>query len=202
MNKIYLQGIVSELEFSHEYKGEKFYSFVLSPNRLSGYTDKLPCIVPEVNLPYIYEGQTVGIRGEVRTRNVEVDGKSHLEIYVFVKETGTCGEEDTNYAELRGFIRRKPNLRYTPLGRTICDVFLKVSRVDEETEVSYTQFDYIPCIFWGRNALRVAEMEVGKEISITGRLQSREYVKQNLFGECETKTAYELSVVELKGVEE
>lgn len=195
MNKIYLQGIVSELEFSHEYKCEKFYSFILSSNRLSRYADKLHCIVPEVNLPYIYEGQTVGICGEVRTRNVEVDGKRHLEIYVFVKETGSCGEEDTNYVDLQGFICKQPNLRETPLGRTICDVFIAVNRMGDRS-------DYIHCIFWGRQALRVAEMEVGKEISITGRLQSREYVKQNLFGECETKTAYELSVVELKGVEE
>lgn len=195
MNKIYLQGIVSELEFSHEYKGEKFYSFSLSSNRLSGYADKLPCIVPEVNLPYIYEGQTVGICGEVRTRNVEVDGKWHLEIYVFVKETGSCGEDNINYVELQGFICKQPNLRETPLGRTICDVFIAVNRMGDRS-------DYIPCIFWGRQAVRAAEMEIGKEISITGRLQSREYVKQNIFGECETKTAYELSVVELKGVEE
>lgn len=195
MNKIYLQGIVSELEFSHEYKGEKFYSFILSSNRLSGCADNLPCIVPEVNLPYIYEGKTVGICGEVRTRNVEVDGKRHLEIYVFVKETGSCGEDNTNYVELQGFICKQPILRETPLGRTICDVFIAVKRMGDRS-------DYIPCIFWGRQALRVAEMEVGKEISITGRLQSREYVKHNLFGECETKTAYELSVVELKGVEE
>ena len=193
MNKIYLQGIVSELEFSHEYKGEKFYSFNLSSNRLSGYADKLPCIVPEVNLPYIYEGKTVGIRGEVRTRNVEVDGKRHLEIYVFVKETGSCGEDNTNYVELQGFICKQQILRNTPLGRTICDVFIAVKRMGDRS-------DYIPCIFWGRQALRVAEMEVGTELSITGRLQSREYVKHNLFGECETKTAYELSVVELKGV--
>lgn len=195
MNKIYLQGIVSELEFSHEYKGEKFYSFNLSSNRLSGCADKLHCIVPEVNLPYIYEGKTVGICGEVRTRNVEVDGKRHLEIYVFVKETGSCGEDNTNYVVLQGFICKQPNLRETPLGRTICDVFIAVNRMGDRS-------DYIPCIFWGRQALRVAEMEVEKEISITGRLQSREYVKHNLFGECETKTAYELSVVELKGVEE
>lgn len=195
MNKIYLQGIVSDLEFSHEYKGEKFYSFNLSSNRLSGYSDKLPCIVPEVNLPYIYEGQIVGICGEVRTRNVEADSKRHLEIYVFVKETGSCEEDNTNYAELQGFICKQTNLRNTPLGRTICDVFIAVNRPIGKS-------DYIPCIFWGRNALRVAEMEVGKEISITGRLQSREYVKQNLFGDFETHTCYELSVVELKGVEE
>lgn len=194
MNKIYLQGIVSELEFSHEYKGEKFYSFNLSSNRLSGVADVLPCIVPEVNLPYIYEGQIVGICGEVRTRNVEVEGKRHLEIYVFVKETGSCGADDENFVLLNGSICKQPILRETPLGRTICDVILAVNRPCGNS-------GYIPCIFWGRQALRVAEMEVGKEISITGRLQSREYVKQNLFGECETKTAYELSVVELKGVE-
>jgi primosomal replication protein N len=194
MNKIYLQGTVSDLKFSHEYKGEKFYSFNLSSNRLSEYADKLPCIVPEVNLPYIYEDKTVGIRGEVRTRNVEANGKRHLEIYVFVKETGSCGEDDTNHVELQGCICKKPNFRETPLGRQICDVFMAVHRQNGKS-------DYIPCIFWGRQALRVAEMEVGKEICITGRLQSREYVKQNLFGECETKTAYELSVVELKGVE-
>lgn len=194
MNKIYLQGIASHLEFSHENRGEKFYSFILTVKRRSGVEDILNCITPEINLPYIHEEKTVGICGEVRTRNVDVNGKSRLEIYVFVKETGTCGEIDTNYAELQGFICKKPNLRGTPLGRTICDVFLALNR-------PYGKSDYIPCIFWGRQAVRVAEMEVGTELNITGRLQSREYVKQNFFGECETKTAYELSVVGMRGVE-
>lgn len=194
MNKIYLQGIASELEFSHEYKGEKFYSFVLSSNRLSGVADVLPCVASEVIVRYVENGKNIGLCGEVRTRNYEENGKNHLQVYVFVRDFGECGR-DTNYVELQGFICKQPILRNTPLGRTICDVFIAVKRMGDRS-------DYIPCIFWGRNALRVAEMEVGKEISITGRLQSREYVKQNLFGECETKTAYELSVVELKGVEE
>lgn len=194
MNKIYLQGIVSELEFSHEYKGEKFYSFVLSSNRLSGVADVLPCVASEVIVRYVENGKNIGLCGEVRTRNYEENGKNHLQVYVFVRDFGECGR-DTNYVELQGFICKQPILRNTPLGRTICDVILAVNRPTEQS-------DYIPCIFWGRQALRVAEMEVGTEISITGRLQSREYVKQNLFGECETKTAYELSVVELKGVEE
>lgn len=195
MNKIYLQGIVSNISYCYEFNGEKFYSFELSTNRLSGVVDTLNCVTSEYHLQNITSGEIVGILGEVRTRNVEADGKRHLEIYVFVKETGSCGEDNTNYVELQGFICKQPNLRETPLGRTICDAFLAVHRQNGKS-------DYIPCIFWGRQALRVAEMEVGKEISITGRLQSREYVKQNLFGECETKTAYELSVVELKGVGE
>ena len=191
MNKIYLQGIVSELEFSHEYKGEKFYSFILSSNRLSGVADVLPCVASEVIVRYVENGKNIGLCGEVRTRNYEENGKNHLKVYVFVRDFGECGR-DTNYVELQGFICKQPILRNTPLGRTICDVILAVNRPTEQS-------DYIPCIFWGRQALRVAEMEVGTEISITGRLQSREYVKHNLFGECETKTAYELSVVELKG---
>ena len=195
MNKIYLQGIVSNISYCYEFNGEKFYSFKLSASRLSGVVDTLNCVTSEYYLSNIEDGKTVGILGEVRTRNVDADGKRHLEIYVFVKETGTCGEDDTNYVELQGYICKKPILRETPLERQICDVFIAVHR-------PLGKSDYIPCIFWGRQAFRVAEMEVGKEISITGRLQSREYVKQNLFGECETKTAYELSVVELKGVEE
>lgn len=194
MNKIYLQGIVNNLSFGYEFRNEKFYSFTLQTERRSGKNDVLNCIAPEYYLKYLENGKTVGIRGEVRTRNVMVEEKSHLEIYVFVKETGSCEEDNTNYVELQGFICKQPNLRETPLGRMICDVIVAVNRPCGNS-------DYIPCIFWGRQALRVAEMEVGKEISITGRLQSREYVKQNLFGECETKTAYELSVVELKGVE-
>lgn len=195
MNKIYLQGIVSDLKFSHEYKGEKFYSFLLSTNRLSGYTDVLPCVVSEVAVRYVENGKNIGLCGEVRTQNYTKNGKRHMKVYVFVNDFGDCGEDNANYVELQGFICKQPNLRETPLGRTICDVFIAVNRMGDRS-------DYIPCIFWGRQALRVAEMEVGKEISITGRLQSREYVKQNIFGECETKTAYELSVVELKGVEE
>lgn len=194
MNKIYLQGIASDLKFSHEYKGENFYSFNLSSNRLSGVADILPCVVSEVIVRHVENGKNIGLCGEVRTRNYVENGKNHLQVYVFVIDFGDCGG-DTNYVELQGFICKQPILRETPLGRMICDVIVAVNR-------QTGQSDYIPCIFWGRQALRVSEMEVGKEISITGRLQSREYVKQNLFGECETKTAYELSVVELKGVEE
>ena len=37
--------------------------------------------------------------------------------------------------------------------------------------------DYIPCIAWGRNAQYAARFGVGDRISLTGRLQSREYQK-------------------------
>ena len=47
-NKIYLEGkVISELEFSHEMYGEKFYQFVLEVKRLSGSLDLIPVIFSE-----------------------------------------------------------------------------------------------------------------------------------------------------------
>ena len=57
----------------------------------------------------------------------------------------------------------------------------------------YRRTDYIPCILWGRTALAAAEYPTGTELTLTGRLQSRTYLK-NLGETSETRTAYELSV--------
>ena len=51
----------------------------------------------------------------------------------------------------------------------------------------------IPCILWGRTALAAAEYPTGTELTLTGRLQSRTYLK-NLGETSETRTAYEFSV--------
>ena len=58
---------------------------------------------------------------------------------------------------------------------------------------SYNKSDYIPCIAWGRNARYAQDIEVGKQVSISGRIQSREYTKK--IGEVsETRIAYEVSL--------
>ena len=57
----------------------------------------------------------------------------------------------------------------------------------------YRRTDYIPCILWGRTALAAAEYPTGTELTLTGRLQSRTYLK-NLGETSETRTAYEFSV--------
>ncbi|MBO5927146.1 MAG: single-stranded DNA-binding protein, partial [Clostridia bacterium] len=54
-----------------------------------------------------------------------------------------------------------------------------------------------PCIAWGRNARFVKNLEVGERVSLSGRIQSREYQKK--ISETETKllTAYEVSISKL-----
>lgn len=81
---------------------------------------------------------------------------------------------------------KKPVYRKTPLGRDIADVLLAVNR-------PYGKSDYLPVIFWGRNARYVKNMEVGENLKVSGRIQSREYVKELPDGNIETRTAYEVS---------
>ena len=57
----------------------------------------------------------------------------------------------------------------------------------------YNKSDYIPVLFWGGNARKTSEMDIGTRIFVEGRLQSREYKKKLDDGTQKIMTAYELS---------
>ena len=81
---------------------------------------------------------------------------------------------------------KPPVYRPTPFGKQICDLLLAVNR-------SYGKSDYIPVIFWGNNAAEAAKLKVGSHITVTGRIQSRDYEKFNACGEKQMRTTYEVS---------
>ncbi|MBQ9604726.1 MAG: single-stranded DNA-binding protein, partial [Firmicutes bacterium] len=64
--------------------------------------------------------------------------------------------------------------------------------------------DYIPCICWGRNAVFADSLNIGDNIKISGRMQSRVYQKKLSETEIIEKTAYEVSVskIELLNIDE
>lgn len=195
MNKIVLAGLVTEEPiFSHEAHGEKFYRFRLLSSRKSGNCDVLMCTVPEIIKNGINEGNMVKVLGEIRTRNVHENDKNHLEITVFVKEV-LLYEEDENNVELDGFICKEPTYRVTPFGRQITDLMVASNR-------EYFKSDYIPCIAWGRNAIRTSEFDVGTRVKVLGRLQIREYKKKIDDETYEIRMAYELSAYMVDVVEE
>ena len=196
MNKIRLDGkVATEPEFSHECKGEKFYKLFLEVQRKSEVVDTLPCLVPEVFLKDVEVGECVGINGEIRTRNNHSEGKSKLEIYVFVLGVDDYEGHDINYVELEGYVCKVPTYRETPLGREIADLTIASNR-------PYGKSDYIPCIVWGRNALIASDIPVGEKVVLSGRLQSREYVKMLDDETRETRVAYELSARSLEILDE
>ena len=88
MNVIKLSGVVNDApKFSHECKGENFYTFDIATERRSGYVDVIPCVVPELLVGMIEQYGKYMVLGEVRTRNVKAVDSSRIrcEVSVFVK---------------------------------------------------------------------------------------------------------------------
>lgn len=192
--------IISEFEYSHEVLGEKFYTSILSVKRKSGVPDKIPFIVSErlVDVSEAWTGQIVKLFGQIRSYNKRIGDKLKLVLYVFVREISLLDERekyDSNNVVIDGYICKEPKYRLTPLGREITDVLFAVNR-------PYSKSDYIPTVFWGRNAEFINCLDVGTRIKAVGRLQSRDYVKKHEDGTEETKTAYELSVSTFEVVED
>lgn len=197
-NKVFINGrIVSDVKFSHEILGEGFYEFEVEVSRKSGIYDVIPVIVSErmFDVEKDYSGMVVSISGQYRSFNKNVGERIALILSVFACEIEfeeyPFDTYENNLITLNGFICKNPAYRKTPLGRDITDVLLAVNRTNGKS-------DYIPCIFWGRNAIYVSRLNVGTKISISGRVQSRGYTKVMPDGKVLNKVAYEVSVSTLE----
>ena len=189
-NRITLRGSLAELPaFSHENHDKRFHRFILEVERLSGAVDLLPVIVSEEVLCTmdLSGGSMLEITGQIRSFNSRAATGRKLVISVYAETLTAVEGEAVNDVALTGVICKPPVYRRTPLGREICDVMLAVNR-------PYRRTDYIPCIFWGRTATAVRQAQVGQSVALTGRLQSREYIKILEQGS-EQRTAYEVSAI-------
>lgn len=202
-NYLVLVGkITSDKRFSHEIYGESFYVFDLEVPRLSGTADIIPITISERLITNfdLSIGKNISVEGQFRSYNTYENERSRLVLTVFAKEIQEreeiepSAENITNEVVLSGYVCKKPIYRKTPFGREISDILLAVNR-------AYNKSDYIPCIAWGRNARFCENMEVGTEIKIVGRIQSRMYEKKYEDGRVEQKVAYEVSVGSLEILE-
>lgn len=192
--------IVSDISFSHEIGEKRFYKTDIRCDRLSENSDTVPIIIPEEQAVNINRGDLVYLRGQIRTCNRTEGDKSKLLVYVYAKEIDPAEEHEDNSREanlvyLDGYLCRKPTYRKTPLGREISDLFLAVNRPNGKT-------DYIPCICWGKKAVGASEYEVGDRLILSGRFQSREYMKKIDEENVEKRIAYEVSVYTVRKVTE
>lgn len=191
--------VISDLEFSHEIFGEGFYTFTLKVPRLSENNDFLPVTISErlINNRKIEIGSLVEIEGQLRSYNNTNYTKegNKLILTVFAREIKFLENEkqvkNPNQIFLNGYICKKPVYRTTPFGREITDLLLAVNR-------PYNKSDYIPCIAWGRNARYSENLNVGDNIKIWGRVQSRGYQKKLDTGEVVEKIAYEVSISKME----
>ena len=141
----------------------------------------------------LYIGRYMQVDGQFRSYNNYSSEGNKLILTVFVKNIYDMTEDfdSPNSIYLNGFICKPPVYRTTPFGREICDVLVAVNR-------QYGKSDYIPCITWGRNAKFTGNLEVGTNIKMWGRIQSRNYKKKISEEEFVDKTAYEVSVTKLE----
>lgn len=181
--------IEDEAVFSHEIYGEKFYTFTVKIPRLSDAADYIRVMLSERLDFEVCVGDRVDITGQFRSYNSYENGINRLVLTVFARDIQHYEGENKNPNSLflNGFVCKKPVYRTTPFGREICDILLAVNR-------TYNKSDYIPVIAWGRNARFAGEFEVGDNIKVWGRIQSRTYKKQLDDDETETRVAYEVSV--------
>lgn len=207
-NHLVLVGkVTSDKRFSHEIYGEKFYIFDLEVPRLSGNADVIPITISERLLESedLAIDKKVIIEGQFRSYNSYQNERNKLVLTVFAKDVKFIENQDeeiqaskdfvSNEVTLNGYICKKPIYRQTPFGREIADLLLAVNR-------AYNKSDYIPCIAWGRNARFCENIEVGTEVKIIGRVQSRTYEKKYEDGTSETKVAYEVSISSLEVVKQ
>ena len=200
--------VTSDKRFSHEIYGERFYIFDLEVPRLSGNSDRIPITISErlMTEDSLAIGTKILVTGQFRSYNSYENEKNKLILTVFAKdvvfvkeeveqEDAEKKEDVSNEVILNGYICKKPIYRQTPFGREIADILLAVNR-------AYNKSDYIPAIAWGRNARFCQNLEVGTEVKVTGRVQSRIYEKKFEDGTTETRVAYEVSIASLEVVNE
>ena len=181
-NEVLLEGIALEAPaLSHENHGTRFYRFPLQVPRLSGTPDTLPVLVPEAPLR---------VRGQLRSFNNRSGVGNRLVLTVYAQAMEPGSGEPCNRILLSGALCKPPIFRRTPLGRSICDLMLAVSR-------RYGRADYLPVIAWGQLAVQAARLQVGDTLSLEGRVQSRTYRKVLEDGTAQERVAYEVSAMHL-----
>ena len=190
-NRAELCGVAVEPPMlSHESRGIRFYTFPLETVRLSGAADRLNVVVRESMLSSLPEtGGRVQITGELRSFNNRTGSGSRLVLTVYARELSAGDGPDENRILLTGAICKTPNYRVTPMGREICDIILAVGR-------RYRRSDYIPIIAWGAQARETSVYPIGTQLSLRGRLQSREYTKM-IDGMSVQRTAFEVSAADI-----
>lgn len=191
-----LHGEINAVTNKH---GDTIFDGTLAVQRQSGTFDYLPISIPAElvgGAPYKHMlsmtkvaelyGRHLRLRGELRSYNKEVQSKSRHYTVMHVQEISDAEQPaDDNRVAMQGVICRPTVYRETPLGRKICDFMIAVNHDHRSS--------YIPCICWGRAALKVSALEVGTLVNLRGRFQSREYQKVLDNGETVTRTTNEVS---------
>ena len=171
-------GTLKKITQSFRIKERNMYRALIHTVRRSNLEDHIWVIIPADVIFHKYDinsliGKKIEVRGEVRSRKEECEDRQiHSILYVFAEFIRICrrSETDENSVYLRGHICKDVVYRYTPFGKKIADLLVCVKRNDNQSFA-------IPCIAWGRKADYARNLARDDDITVWGRLQSRNYFK-------------------------
>lgn len=185
INSVVISGLIlKDPQYVFERNSMYCYKTELAVKRDSGIEDIIPVVLSENLLPMALEGTMASVTGEYRS--YAKDGR--LNHYVLAHSVTTLTNGNSNNIDLIASVIAKPTKRITPQGRRIADLFLAYSR--------YGRSDYIPAVIWGKGAEEASHLKIGTKVHITGRIQSREYCKNEV-----TRRINEISIKHMLVVE-
>lgn len=177
MNEIKLSGVVCSCKQDHIINETVFYLCDIKIIKFNKIID----FIPVLSIKPLNINNNVYVVGEIRTYNQQIKDRKHLKIYVLANDIFIINNKSyLNFCKLEGYICKEPICRITPKGKMITEMLIAVNR-------AYGKTSYIPCIAWDD----LSKLKIGMLISITGRLQSRSYIKNKAKHIC-----YEVSISE------
>ena len=191
MNKIQLSGVINNITYSHTI-GTTDY-------------DKAEIIVPKYNGEDVlqlrfkhysntYEnGEQIALVGNIRSysEKLETKNKVHLYVFTYFDKPENDSEEEVvwNNFEVDGRICKIDNIRTSANGKQNIHFILANNIISKNTHQKLNT--YIPMVAFGDTAVEIAKLHVSDKIQVTGKLNSREYIKKLDDGTLETRMAYE-----------
>lgn len=170
----------------------------IQTTRKSGATDLAEVYITENTkqelLPFM-AGVPVMVMGKVQTCKDFKTG--HVLTFIHADYIGAVGQgyEIQNDIKLTGKLGKGITYRTRNSGKRITTIMLEVDSIFRANTKCY-----IPCICWQQAADEVKDWQVGDEVELTGRLQSRNFTKHTPEADIE-RTSYEVSVFNIEKLE-
>ena len=182
-NSVTLIGVMREnFYYNHKIGDERFYKSWIKVKRTSGVEDVIPVVVSETILNgggEGYKGKFVKIVGQLLSCDVYGSMTSgnpghHLRTSVCIEEISEIADdgsiENNNIVILKGGICKK-FFKVKFSGTQVTELLIHVNRTNGRRA-------YISCIAWHNKAYWAnKKLNIGDEIMVIGRLQSRKYSK-------------------------
>lgn len=198
-NRVLLRGwLKTPIRLDHQTEGSPIYSTKIRVERIPGVEDIIPIYIKESKLVFLGKRPKVGdymeVHGYFHSKDIYEDGGTRkLEHYVYADKFtfSTTTLPSANEIHLTGKLYRTQISRVVRSGDRVLGFLLKVKRKTHK-------YSRIPCSVWGiYKTSQIESAKVGSEIELTGRIQSREYIKIE-DGQEICKIVYEVSVTDFE----